>query len=472
MNHVQYGLRGVIRRVHESAANRKDKHPPTQKESNICPICKGVGFFRRDLPPNHPQFGRAVPCRCTKTELQQQRQRRLLKLSNLGMLSRFTFKTFTPNNDEQMDPQDKENRERALIQCREYAKNPQGWLLLRGAYGGGKTHLAAAVANYRIEQGQLTLFVVVPDLLDYLRATYGPRSHIGYDQRFNQVRNVPLLVLDNLDTQTSTAWAKEKLFQIINHRYNAQLPTVITTNTDLDQIDLRIRSRLQDPTISRIITLNSSSEASTPKPQSSDLSILSLLAHMTFERFEQNPLAMSETEHQWLQHAYNTSHQFAEDPSGWLVLMGDYGVGKTHLAAAVANFRDGSGHQALFIVVPDLLDHLRATYNPQSTVSYDERFEQIRRTPLLVLDDLGTQSSTRWAQEKLFQLFNYRYITRLPTVVTLNSLKQIDPRLRERMMEMTDIGNGCLLELPIPPYRTRSSNRKKKSDLESRTHHY
>lgn len=471
MNNLQYGLKRIVRRVHESVAETKDQAPVIKKETNVCSICKGVGFFRRDLPPNHPQFGRAVVCRCTKTKLQAKRQKRLLKLSNLGMLSRFTFETFQANN-QQVKSDYQENHQEALTLCQQYTTEPQGWLLLKGTYGGGKTHLAAAIANSRIAQGQLTLFVVVPDLLDYLRATYGPRSEIGYDERFNQVRNIPLLILDNLDTRTSTAWAKEKLFQIINHRYNAQLPTVITTSTELEEIDLRIRSRLQDSSICRIITLNSASSATASQTESSDLSILSLLAHMTFERFKQTPLAMSETEHHWLQHTYKTSYQFAESPSGWLVLMGDYGVGKTHLAAAIANLRDKSGHQALFIVVPDLLDHLRATYNPQSTVSYDERFEHIRRAPLLVLDDLGTQSSTRWAQEKLFQLFNYRYMTRLPTVITLNSLKQIDPRLRERMMEMTDIGNGSLLEIPVPPYRTRSAKRKQKNELESQNHLY
>ncbi len=469
MNNIQYGLKRIVRRMHESAAETKGQAPAIKKEDNVCSICKGAGFFRRELPPNHPQFGRAVVCHCTKTKLQAQRQKRLLKLSNLGMLSRFTFETFKSNNT-QSESQDDHNE--ALTLCQQYTTNPQGWLLLKGTYGGGKTHLAAAIANSRIQQGQLTLFVVVPDLLDYLRATYGPRSEIGYDERFNQVRNIPLLILDNLDTRTSTAWAKEKLFQIINHRYNAELPTVITTSTELEEIDLRIRSRLQDSSICRIVTLNSASSIATSQAEASDLSILSLLTHMTFERFEQAPLAMSETEHNWLQHTYNVSHQFAQNPSGWLVLMGDYGVGKTHLAAAIANLRDKSGHQALFIVVPDLLDHLRATYNPQSTVSYDQRFEHIRRAPLLVLDDLGTQSSTRWAQEKLFQLFNYRYMTRLPTVITLNSLKQIDPRLRERMMEMTDIGNGNLLEIPVPPYRTRSAKRKKKSDTESLTHLY
>ncbi len=56
------------------------------------------------------------------------------------------------------------------------------------------------------------------------------------------------------------------------------------------------------------------------------------------------------------------------------------------------------------MVVPDLLDHLRATFSPSSTVSLDRRFEEVRTTPLLILDDLGTQSATPWAREKLYQI--------------------------------------------------------------------
>ena len=66
-------------------------------------------------------------------------------------------------------------------------------------------------------------------------------------------------------------------------------------------------------------------------------------------------------------------------------------------------------HPALFVTVPDLLDHLRSTFSPQSTISYDKLFEQVRKTPLLILDDLGTESATAWAKEKLYQLFNHRY---------------------------------------------------------------
>jgi DNA replication protein DnaC len=90
------------------------------------------------------------------------------------------------------------------------------------------------------------------------------------------------------------------------------------------------------------------------------------------------------------------------------------------------------------VTVPDLLDHLRATFSPQSAISYDKLFEQVRKSPLLVLDDLGTESATSWAKEKLYQLFNYRYNARLPTVITTaQRIEDLDPRLSSRLLDRT-----------------------------------
>mgnify|MGYP000563171534 CR=1 FL=1 len=79
-----------------------------------------------------------------------------------------------------------------------------------------------------------------------------------------------------------------------------------------------------------------------------------------------------------LQAAYAAALRFAERPEGWLLFMGGYGCGKTHLAAAIAHARLARGDSVFFIVVPDLLDYLRATFRPNSPVGYDERFEAIR----------------------------------------------------------------------------------------------
>jgi DNA replication protein DnaC len=134
----------------------------------------------------------------------------------------------------------------ALRAAMQFAEKPEGWLVLTGPYGSGKTHLAAAIANHRAGEGFPVMFVVVPDLLDHLRATFSPDSTTRYDQRFEEVRTVPLLVLDDLGTQATTPWVREKLYQLLNHRYNAALPTVITTADRLDQIDERLRTRMLD----------------------------------------------------------------------------------------------------------------------------------------------------------------------------------------------------------------------------------
>ena len=102
----------------------------------------------------------------------------------------------------------------------------------------------------------------------------------------------------------------------------------------------------------------------------------------------------------------------------------------------------------MFVVVPDLLDHLRAAFSPNPPSPMTAAFDEIRKTPLLVLDDLGTESATPWAKEKLFQLLNYRYSALLPTVITTSQQPdEIEPWLRTRMFD-TDRCRFCGLIAP------------------------
>jgi DNA replication protein DnaC len=137
------------------------------------------------------------------------------------------------------------------------ATSPEGWLVILGGFGTGKTHLAAGIANYVLSYHRMQIyFAVAPDLLQHLRATYAPNSDTTYDERFEQIRSVHLLVIDDLGAEQSTPWAMEKLYQIFNYRYNNRLPTVVTTNCDLDDLDPRIRSRLCDPDLCRHVLMN------------------------------------------------------------------------------------------------------------------------------------------------------------------------------------------------------------------------
>jgi len=393
----------------------------------------------------HPDFGRAVPCQCTLREFQEGRLARLQRYSNLGPMTRLTFDNlvFSGRN---ADPANQDLFNAAVAQSQTFAKEPKGWLVLHGPSGSGKTHLAAAIGNRCLADGHVVFFVVVPDLLDHLRATFAPSSEVTYDELFETVRNVPLLIMDDLGAHSATPWAQEKLYQIVNHRYNEELPTVITTSLNLEEMDERLRTRLMSP-LSQVVVL----ERGTPALSRMGGLDLELLRRMTFENFEWKGLQLEPDQRHSLEQAFHNARSFAESPEGWLVLLGSNGCGKTHLAAAIANYRQRQGKPFFFAVVPDILDHFRSTFHPESKINYDDLFETVRTAPLLILDDLGAQSTTPWAQEKLYQIVNYRYNARLPTVITTNrSLEEIEGRLASRM---GDVRLSVVIGITAPDYR-------------------
>ena len=213
---------------------------------SVCGVCQGGGWLKEAVPYGHPHFGMLFPCSCTLAEQARRKAYELARLSNLGAFQGKTFATFNPFVA---------GLRGIVPHVRAYARQPDGWLTMLGPYGVGKTHLAAAIAHEALIRGDDVLFAVVPDLLDHLRATFGPQSTISYDERFEFLRTVSLLILDDLGTESATPWAREKLYQLINHRYNNRLPTVVTSNLKPDAIEPRIYSRLCDPACGSVLTI-------------------------------------------------------------------------------------------------------------------------------------------------------------------------------------------------------------------------
>ncbi|HEX75171.1 MAG TPA: ATP-binding protein [Dehalococcoidia bacterium] len=414
---------------------------------STCPLCKGAGFVYPLLASGRPDFSRVVPCKCTHGGLQKEKLAQLQQYSNLGALSRLTFDNLLQAG-RHSEATSQQYFTQAYEAAKAFAADPKGWLVLIGPGGCGKTHLACAIANHRLSLAQPAFYIGVADLLDHLRSTFSPSSDIAYDELFERVKNTPLLVLDDLTMAVTTAWAKGKLKQLLDHRFNTQLPTVITSDVPIEEFEEDLRGRLTAPEFCQICVIQGKSSPSLEHLGGLELE---LLRKMSFKNFDCKRLNLPAEHRQNLEQAFRIAFNFAQSPQGWLVFQGVNGCGKTHLAAAIANHLHQEGKSVLFIVVPDLLDYLRSTFSPESRVSYDELFEKVKKAPVLILDDFGEQSATPWAQEKLYQLINYRYNARLATVITTCfSLDEIESRISSRMV---DPSLSLVFNIMAPDYR-------------------
>ncbi len=218
----------------------------TIRSSNGYLKCEGTGYVRIEVPCGDPIFGKAIPCHCTEAERLEKRLQRLRAMSHLHVLGDKSFQNFNYRVP---------GVQKAFLAAEKFAQDPDGWLVLIGGTGCGKTHLAAAIANQLLDRASQVLFMTVSDLLDHLRATFAPTSTVLYDQLFSRMREVDLLVLDDLGSEQSSPWASGKLFQLLDYRYTCRLPTIITADQrTLQSVNERIQSRLMDKSVVTQVT--------------------------------------------------------------------------------------------------------------------------------------------------------------------------------------------------------------------------
>jgi DNA replication protein DnaC len=136
--------------------------------------------------------------------------------------------------------------------------------MLSGGVGTGKTHIAAALANSKIDNYVISddaalraessehfycpailQFISFTELLSHIRQSYEEKSDSAAEV-IKKYKNTPLLILDDLGAEKTTEWAQSTLFEIIDHRYNEFLPLVITTNLTVKEISEKLGSRTAD----------------------------------------------------------------------------------------------------------------------------------------------------------------------------------------------------------------------------------
>lgn len=121
---------------------------------------------------------------------------------------------------------------RAYVDRWEEVRRDGRWLYLWGGVGTGKSHLAYGILHELLERGVAGMAVTVPDLMDELRPGRGDEA-----ERLRVLRDVDLLVLDDLGAERDTAWVTERLYMLLHGRWADSRPTVITSNLGLEELE-------------------------------------------------------------------------------------------------------------------------------------------------------------------------------------------------------------------------------------------
>lgn len=266
---------GILKRV-----SNNSKIPPIKPSHLIetiynCPICHDAGFCHPLKKDGKPDYARTISCKCRKAEMLANRNIRLLKLCNLPFgTENWTLDSFEANA-----------RWQSLAEAKQAAMDfvaddgKAKWLIYMGKRDTGKTHLAIGICRQWLSEGKLAKYILVPQMLDDLREGYnqdrrreiyyhrergvglpGDWSELPYEAKMRTLKDIDLLVLDDLGAQVPTPWAMEKIMMIIDHRCVNGLSLVVTTNKPLNNLpgddEGRVGSRLLRFPASKIITLD------------------------------------------------------------------------------------------------------------------------------------------------------------------------------------------------------------------------
>ncbi len=184
-----------------------------------CATCRGSGWFVKE----ENGVERAVPCPECGSEAQLQRLLRNARIPPRYFERGFEVYSFFT-----------ESQRRALQRSIEYVEAfpnvPRG-LLIIGTCGVGKTHLCVAILKALIQEKRITgRFIDETELLRRLQYSYGPGSAETESEVLSPLRDVELLVWDDLGTGRATEWVGETIRTILNHRYTYNKQTVLSTN--------------------------------------------------------------------------------------------------------------------------------------------------------------------------------------------------------------------------------------------------
>ena len=188
-----------------------------------------------------------------KLELMQEFSKMVERIIKNSKMSKrnlsYKFYNFEPNNSNRKVFNNLKNYSEKLLKGIE-----KKGLILVGNNGVGKTHLACSIANKLIENGIPVIYGTLINLLAELKNSYDTDNNISEMEIIKLYENVDLLIIDDLGKEKPSEWGLEKLFTIINSRYENNLPVIITTNYNQNSLVERLSLNGEIETAKSIIS--------------------------------------------------------------------------------------------------------------------------------------------------------------------------------------------------------------------------
>lgn len=188
-----------------------------------------------------------------KLEIMQEFSKRVEKIIKNSKMSKrnlnYKFDNFAPNTSNKKVLDNLKNYSEKLVNGIE-----KKGLILVGDNGVGKTHLACSIANKLIENGTPVIYGTLINLLAELRNSYDTDNNISEMEIIKLYENVNLLIIDDLGKEKPSEWGLEKLFTIVNSRYENNLPVIITTNYNQNALVERLSLNGEIETAKSIIS--------------------------------------------------------------------------------------------------------------------------------------------------------------------------------------------------------------------------
>lgn len=209
---------------------------PDEDPDARCPHCDGYGHIIDERG--------ARPCQCVTREVMQ----------DAFAEARIPYR-FLQEDLSSFQMRNASSLRRSLNFARQYVKNYSRenckGIYITGPTGVGKTHLAIGILKALMEKGYTGVFYNLTDLLDDIRATYEPQAASEASARINQYLKRQVLVLDDFGMQKTSSWVTDRLYALINRRYQECKTLILTSNLS----QKALRERVEPALASRIISL-------------------------------------------------------------------------------------------------------------------------------------------------------------------------------------------------------------------------